>query len=87
MKENKGTALPKFKSVSELVNFADTHDMGDYLEKMPVARFDVGIKTRKHVFTLDEKISQKVTRIAKAKKIPSETLLNLWIREKVLKKA
>jgi hypothetical protein len=39
--ESKSTAvLPRFESVSELVEFFDTHDMGKYAARMPEAHFE-----------------------------------------------
>ncbi len=35
MAENKATGLPQFKSTEELVDFFDTHDMGEFWDEMP----------------------------------------------------
>ncbi len=58
--------------------------MGEYWDDMPEAHFDIDIKRRTHVFALDEDLAERVTAIAKAKRIPSKTLINEWVREKVL---
>ena len=44
MEKNKGKTLPRSRSMKELVDFFETHDMGDYWEHMPEAYFDVNIK-------------------------------------------
>lgn len=36
--------IPEFGSLQELVDFFDTHDLGDYLERMPEAKFEVNLK-------------------------------------------
>ena len=36
------------------------------------------------MFALDEDLAERLTAIAKAKRIPSETLINVWLREKLL---
>ncbi len=84
MKESKFKKLPKFSSIDKLINFFDTHDLGDYLDQMPETHFDIDIKRRKHIFTINEDIAEKLTQIAKSKKVPSETLINLWLKEKIL---
>jgi hypothetical protein len=71
------------RSVTDLVEWFDQNDIGDYLNQMPEASFDVEIKRRKHLVLLDPELSAKVTRIAKAKKTSSETLINSWVREKI----
>ena len=83
MKKNKSKSLPRSNTVKELVDFFETHDMGDYWERMPQAHFDVSIKRRKHLVALEEDIVGKLTAIAKAKKISSESLVNTWLKEKI----
>jgi len=79
--------MPEFDSVDALVKFFETHDLGDYLEQMPAVDFDVDIQKRTHLFVIDEELANKVTEIAQAKRVPSETLIEVWLREKVLEQA
>jgi hypothetical protein len=83
MGKNKAKTLPRSKSVKGLVDFFETHDMGDYLEKMPEAHFDVSIEKRKHLVALEEDIVDKLTEIAKSKKVSSESLINTWLKDKI----
>lgn len=85
MAKNKSDTLPPSKSVTELVDFFETHDMGDYWDQMPEVHFDVNIKRRKHLVALEEDIVAKVDEIAKAKKVSSEALINTWLKEKIRK--
>jgi hypothetical protein len=79
--------MPKFDSLGALVEFFETHDLGGYLEQMPAVDFDVDIRKRTHLFAIDEELADKVTEIAQAKHVPSETLIEVWLREKVLEQA
>ena len=54
MAKSKGKTLPVMNSLSELVDFFETHDMGEYWEQMPEANFEVNIKRRKHLVALEE---------------------------------
>jgi hypothetical protein len=83
MARSKSKPLPKFGSLDELVAFFDTHDMGEYWDQLPKAEFQVNIKTRKHLVAVDEEIIPKLNEIAKSKKVPSEKLINTWLREKI----
>lgn len=85
MAKSKGKTLPALNSISELVDFFETHDMGEYWEQMPEANFEINIKKRKHLVALEEEIATKVTEIAKAKKVSSEALINTWLKEKLRK--
>jgi hypothetical protein len=51
---------------------------------MPAVEFEPGaIKVRKHLVAIDEEIVPKLDRIAKSKKMSSESLINKWLREKL----
>jgi len=83
MARSKFKPLPKFGSLAELVAFFDTHDMGGYWDQLPKAEFEVNIRTRKHLVAVDEEIIPSLNKIAKSKKVPSEKLINTWLREKI----
>ena len=86
MPKSKSATIPKFESLDKLVQFFDTHDMGRYWEQMPEVEFEPSvIKVRKHLVAIDEEIVPKLDRIAKSKKISSESLINKWLRERVSK--
>lgn len=70
-------------SLEAFVAYFDTHDLGDELDGLPEARFDVDIQARKHFVTLDEDIAEQVEKIALRQHIPSEVLINAWLREKI----
>jgi len=84
MAKSESRPVPKFISLDKLVEFFDTHDMGEYWDDMPEVHFDIDIKRRAHLFVLDDDLAKSVTAIARAKRIPSKTLINEWLREKVL---
>jgi hypothetical protein len=83
MAKSKSRKSVAARSVSDLVEWFDHNDSGDYLSQMPEVDFDVDLKRRKHLVSLDPELSAKVTRIAKAKKTSSESLINSWVREKI----
>ena len=84
MAKNKPENFPQFGSIDDLVEFFDTHDLGDYLDQMPEATFKVDLKEKVHLFALDAELSSRLTEIAKAKHVPAEVLINTWLREKIL---
>ena len=83
MAKSKPKALPKFGSLDRLVAFFDTHDMGGYWDQLPKADFDVNIKTRKHLVAIDKNLLPRLDEIAKSKRMPTQKLINAWLREKI----
>ena len=87
MAKSKGKLMPTFGSLDELVKFFETHDLGEYWDQMPEANFDIEIKRRTHIFSLDEDLAERLTAIVRAKRMPSKTLINEWLREEVVEQA
>lgn len=85
MAKSKAKTLPPVESLDDLVDFFDTHDMGDYWEHFPEAQFEINIRGRKHLIALEEEVVAKVTEIANARKVPSEVLINTWLKEEIRK--
>ena len=83
MAKNKLPRKGAGKSVEELVELFDTHDMGDYLAKKPKVEFDIRLKKRRHLISIDPELAASVTKIARNEKVSSETLIDSWLREKV----
>ncbi len=83
MTKSKSTDLAHFKSLGEMVEFFDTHDMGDYLEQMPEVKFDIDIKRRTYVLALDTDLATRLAEIAKRRQTPSHALIGGWRREKI----
>lgn len=87
MEENNRDALPQFPSAAALTDFFDTHDMGDYIDALPEAQFEVNIKTRQYLVAVDANIMQQVIAIAKAQQVSAEILINQWLEEQTRKAA
>ncbi len=84
MAKNKTATLPQFDSVDGLIDFFDSHDLGDYFDQMPEMQFDVDLQRKERLFALDADMSDKLIEIARAKNVPAETLINTWLRAKLL---
>jgi len=87
MTGNRGNSLPEFASLDALVEFFDTHDLGDYWNQMPEVDFEVDIKRRTRLFALDDRLAGKLTEIARSRNIPSTTLIHSWLGEKIQSQA
>ena len=84
MSENK---LPDFGSIDELVQFFDTHDMGEYQEELPEKHFDVDIKKQSFLISVNEELMKKLSEVARAQHTTTEALVNAWLKEKVAQAA
>lgn len=83
MTENNSKRLPKFESLDALVDFFDRNDLGDYLEQMPEAEFEMDLKKRSYLVAADEEVGRRLAEISQREHLPSDTLVNSWLREKI----
>jgi len=83
MAAKKKDVLSRTDSLAELVEFFETHDMGEHWDQMPEADFDIDIRRRKHLVALDEDLAEEVSKIARSRQVSSESLINALLLEKL----
>lgn len=85
---SKRDPLPdEFATLKELGEFWDTHDSSDYEEYLSEQTIQLELSPRlkrARYLPLDAELAQKLKEIAHNKGLSSETLLNLWVQEKLL---
>ena len=85
MSENKNTqrtSISKAQTMDEIGEFWDTHSLDDYWDETREVEFEVRAKQRKRI-TLEPKIYQQLEAEARVRGVVPETLVNLWLAEKL----
>ena len=82
MKKTKNL-LSKAGSYREIGEFWDTHDLAEYWEQTKPVEFELDIQSEVTYYPLDKALSAKIRFIAKQRGVSTETLLNLWVQEKL----
>jgi CopG antitoxin of type II toxin-antitoxin system len=83
-KKKKRDPLPEeFNSLEEAGEFWDTHSSADYEDYMKEVHFEVDLKGRTHDVRVVDDVLREVSRIARQKGVATETLINVWLQEKV----
>ncbi|UBF26937.1 BrnA antitoxin family protein [Kovacikia minuta CCNUW1] len=85
MAESETEKLPQFNSHQEVVEFFDTHDMGEYESELPEAFFDIDLKRNQYLVSVDGYLMGKILEVAKERQVSVEVLLDSWLKEKLLK--
>ena len=87
MARNKATeSIPEhFKTLEEASDFWDTHDASEYAQYLrPISE---GLEVKKELpqaVLLEYSLLEKLKNIARQKGVSLETLVNLWLHEKLL---
>ena len=82
MKDNK-TSISQASSYTEAGEYWDNHDLGDVWEKTEAVHFDVDIQGSTTYFAVESSLSEQLRKIANQHGVSAETLLNLWLQERV----
>ncbi len=82
MKQNK-TSLSRATSYKEIGDFWDTHDISDYWDRTKGASFEVDIESEVTYYAVDRILSEEIQTIALKRGVAADTLLNLWVQEKL----
>ncbi len=82
MNKNRNS-ISKAQTYEEIGEFWDTHNLVDYWEQTKPAEFEVDIQSEVTYYAVDSELSAKIQSIAKQRGISADTLLNLWVQEKL----
>lgn len=77
-------AIPiHFKSVANASAFWDSHDLTDYLDQTREVKAEVDIRRRVFLTALEPELAKKLIACARKQGMSTETLINVWLTEKV----
>ena len=85
MKENKDrqiTSISKARTLEEIANYWDTHSLTDHWDETHEVNFEVRMQQKCRV-TLTPEIYEKIEKQALEQGISPETLVNLWLAERL----
>lgn len=82
MSENK-SSISHATSYQEIGEYWDTHDLAEVWEQTKPADFEVDLQSEQIYYRIDRKLADQVIALAQARGISAETLLNLWVQEKL----
>ncbi|MGH7961404.1 MAG: CopG family antitoxin [Candidatus Binatia bacterium] len=74
---------PHFQSVADAAEFWDNHDLADYWDLTQEASFEVDIQRQVFLTALEPELAKKLTECAHKQGVSTETLINVWLTEKV----
>ncbi len=72
-----------FKSIEEAAEFWDSHDLADYWDMTREAHFEVDIQRRVFLTALESDLAKKLVACARQRGVSTETLINVWLTDKL----
>ncbi len=85
MARNK-SSISKASSYHEIAEFWDTHDLAEYWDKTKPVEFELDVQSEATYYPVENALSKKIRTAARKRGVTPETLLNLWVKEKLEEK-
>jgi hypothetical protein len=82
MTENK-SSISKAESYREIGEYWDAHDLSEVWDETEEASFQISLESDVFYYAVETSLSAKLRRMAREKGVSTETLLNLWLQEKI----
>ncbi len=77
------SSISKARSYAEIGEFWDGHDLSDFWRKTRPVRFDVVVEPEATYYPIEKGLSEKIQSVARKRGVPSGTLVNLWLEQKI----
>jgi predicted HicB family RNase H-like nuclease len=81
------SSISKAQSYEQIGEFWDTHDLEDFWDQTQEADFKINIQSEVTYYRVEAKLSAKINSLAQQRGVSPETLLNLWVQEKLQEEA
>jgi len=80
---NNKSSISKGRDYDEIGEFWDIHKLADHWDETRPAEFEVDIQSEVIYYAVDKKLSDKILASARRHGISPDTLVNLWLQEKL----
>lgn len=81
--EKHKSSISQATSYKEIGAFWDTHDLADFWDKTKEVSFESAIESEVTYYAVDKILSEKIQEIAQKRGVTADTLVNLWVQEKL----
>ena len=77
------SSISKARSYAELGEYWDKHDLSDVWGKTKKVKFEVVAEPEATYYPVERDLSAKIQLVAKKQGVSSDTLVNLWLEQKI----
>lgn len=83
MADEKVSSLSKSKNLEEMADFWETHSLTDYDDEIEEVEMTFDPAARRTLVGIEPDLLADLRRIAQERRISTQTLVNLWLSERV----
>jgi hypothetical protein len=83
MAENRVSSISKARTLEEMAEFWDTHSLADFDDQTHEVEMTFDPSARRSVVGIETELMAEIRRIAKERQVSTQTLVNVWLRQRV----
>ena len=83
MAENRVSSISKARTPEEMAEFWDTHSLADFDDQTHEVEMTFDPSARRSVVGIEAELMVELRRIAKERQVSTQTLVNVWLRQRV----
>jgi hypothetical protein len=84
VKKDKVSSISRSSTIEEMAEFWDTHDVTDFEDETYEVEMDFDLQFRSHYVAIDPNLLEGLRKVAASRGLSTESLINLWLQEKLL---
>lgn len=77
------TSLSRSRSLDELANYWDRHDLADVWDQTREVKADIRIARRRYIVAIESDVIQSLRRLARRRRVSCGLLINRLLRERL----
>ncbi|RJQ72187.1 MAG: hypothetical protein C4519_18930 [Desulfobacteraceae bacterium] len=77
------SSLSEADSYKKIGEFWDDHDLADFWDRTKEVSFEVDIESEATYYAVEKNLSAEIQALAHKRGVTADTLLNLWVQEKL----
>jgi hypothetical protein len=83
MAEGRVSSISQARTLEEMADFWDTHSLADFDDQTHEVEMTFDPSARRSVVGIETELMAEIRRIAKERQVSTQTLVNVWLRQRV----
>ena len=79
----KVSSISQARTIEEMADFWDTHSLADYQAQTYEVEMTFDPSARRTFVSIEPELLRDLRRIARERRVSTQTLVNLWLRQRV----
>ncbi len=77
------SSISQASSYREMGDYWDTHDLGEIWDQTEPVEMEIDLRSDRRYYPVEQTLAQRISAIARDRGVTTETLVNLWLQEKL----